>query len=70
MLSEPTLASIACKRDAELEWLLCLAAAHQVSRLQQEKFADEDHRHFQSAFLRGLQALFKGLRRTEWKRAA
>jgi hypothetical protein len=69
MLSEPTLASLATKRDAELEWLLCLAAAHQVFRLQQEKFADEDHRYFQSAFLRGLQALFKGLRRTEWKRA-
>ena len=70
MLSKPTRVSLACNRDAELEWLLCLAAAHQVSQPQQEKFADEDRRHFQLAFLRGLQALFKRVHQAERKRAA
>ena len=70
MLSKPTLPPLATDRDAQLDWVLCLAAAHQVSRFQQEKFADEDHRHFQSAFLRGLQALFKRVHQAERKRAA
>jgi hypothetical protein len=70
MLSKPTLASLAMHRDARLEWLLCLAAAHQVAQAQQENFADKDRRHFQSELLRGVQGLLKSLRWTERKRAA
>ena len=70
MLAKPTLAPLATDRDAQLEWLLCLAAAHQVSQAQQEKFADKDCRHFQSGLLRGVQDLLKGLRWKEPKRAA
>jgi hypothetical protein len=66
----PTLAPLATDRDAQPEWLLCLAAARQVSQAQQEKFADKDRRHFQSGLLRGVQDLLKGMRWKERKRAA
>src|SRR6267378_597382 len=67
MLSKPTRVSLATNRDVELEWLLCLAAAHQVSQPQQEKFANQERRHYQSGFLRGVQGLSKSLRWTEPK---
>jgi hypothetical protein len=70
MVSEPTPAPLARDRDAQLQWVLCLAAAHQVAQAQQGKFADKDRRHFQSELLRGVQGLLKSLRWTERKRAA
>ena len=70
MVFETTRAPLATNRDAELEWLLCLAAAYQVSQPQQEKLADQDRRHYQSGFLHGVQGFLKGLRWTERKRAA
>ena len=70
MIPELCLSSLATNRDAELEWLLCVAGAHQVCQAHPEKFANEAHRHFQSGFLRGLQALSRRLLRAERKRAA
>jgi hypothetical protein len=70
MLPDPILSSLATNRDVELEWLLCLATAYQVCQPHPEKFADEGRRYFQSRFLRGLQALSRGLRWTERKHAA
>jgi hypothetical protein len=70
MLPKPTLSFLATKRDAELEWLLCLAAAYLVSQPRPVNFADDGRSHSQPAFLRGLLALFKRVRSAERKRAA
>jgi hypothetical protein len=70
MLSKPTRVSLATNHDAELEWLLCLAAAYQVLPPQKEKFADQDRRHYESGFLRGVQDLLKSMRWRERKRVA
>ena len=56
--------------DAELECYLCLAAAAQACPPQPTKLATERRTPSEPAFLRGLHALLKGLRRSERNRVA
>jgi hypothetical protein len=70
MLPDLNVSSLGTKRDAEFEWLLCLAATHQVCQPRPVNFGDEGQSHSQPAYLRGLRALLKRVRRAERKRAA
>jgi len=70
MLPQPKQSSHATEADSELEWLLCLAAALQAPQQQTAQFSAERRSPPRPAFLRGLQALFKGRRRVGHNRAA
>lgn len=70
MLSEPNQSPLATQSDAELECYLCLAAALQALQQRPAKFAAERRPPHDPTFLRGLQALLKGLRRAERNRTA
>ena len=70
MPPKPSQPFSATQSDAELEWLLCLAAALQTHQREFSKPTVERLPPPGPSFLRGLQTLLKGLRRPERTRAA
>jgi hypothetical protein len=70
MLPQPKQSFFPSQDDAELEGLLCLAAALQAREQKTPKPAAERRPFPEPTFLRGLQALLKGLRRPQRIRAA
>jgi hypothetical protein len=70
MLPQPKQPSSPTLNDAELEWLLCLAAARQARELQSAKIATGHHHAPQPRFLHGLRALVKGLHKPQRNRVA
>jgi hypothetical protein len=70
MLPQPNTSFFPTPDDSELEWLLCLAAAVQAREKQQAELAAKDEPTSEPTFLRSLQALLKGLRKSERIRAA
>jgi hypothetical protein len=57
MLPDLNVSSLGTKRDAELEWLLCLAATHQVCQPRPVNFGDEGRSLPQSAYLSWIASL-------------
>ncbi len=70
MVPKPNASYFAPAADAELEWLLCLAAAMQAREKQPKKFKTESQPPPKPRFWSRLQDLLKGLRGSERLRAA
>jgi len=70
MVPQPKPSYFASPDDAELEWLLCLAAAIQTREQPQRTFEPECKPLPPQSFRTKLQSILKGLRGSERFRAA